>query len=538
MRGPIVWILARRFPAAPRCVYPRSVYIAAEDTGATGIDRLRNERDFYRVLVELGEAREIEPFLERTLALVTQIAGARRGYLEVQEGGPGNDTAVFSLAHGCTDEDLAEAKAAISSGVIARALATGDTVATLSALADPRFKDQRSVQKHRIEAVLCAPIGDPAFGVVYLQDRAAGGAFDEDDRARVEILARHVAPLADRLLTRRRQRDAGDAMRPLRARVALGDVIGTSAPLAEVVEQLVFAAPLDISVLLTGPTGTGKTHLARLLHRESRRAARPFVELNCAALPEPLLESELFGALPGAHSTAAKKTIGKVEAAEGGTLFLDEIGDLGLGAQAKLLQLLQSKEYFPLGSSKPTRANIRVVAATNADLEALVKDKRFRADLYYRLHVLTIRVPALAERPGDISILAEHFIAHACRTHSFPALTLSAAARRALESAEWPGNVRQLANTIESAVVQATRQSVQKIERSHIFRERDPAKLDDDEANLTWQAATRKFQARLLLRVLTETGWNITETARRLDIGRSHVYALIRAFGLEEPRGE
>jgi Nif-specific regulatory protein len=254
--------------------------------------------------------------------------------------------------------------------------------------------------------------------------------------------------------------------------------------------------------------------------------------LNCAALPENLVESELFGALPGAHSTATRRIEGKVAAAERGTLLLDEIGELALQAQGKLLQLLQSKEYYPLAANKAVHADVRLIAASNTDLQRAVAERRFREDLFYRLQVLPVRVPTLAERCEDIPELAAYFCRSACERHGLPLLELSRNAERALQSAEWPGNVRQLAHAVEAAAIRAAGEGVTRIERAHLFPEA-AAQPADASAPLTFQEATRRFQERLLRESLQATEWNVVETARRLDLARSHIYNLIRAFGLE-----
>jgi Nif-specific regulatory protein len=289
-----------------------------------------------------------------------------------------------------------------------------------------------------------------------------------------------------------------------------------------------------VSVLLTGETGTGKSQLARLIHLNSGRAAQPFVELNCATLPEALVESELFGAEAGAHSTATRRVEGKVRAAQRGTLFLDEVSELPLAVQAKLLQLLQSRTYYPLGSSKPTHADVRIIAASNVDLQAAVAEKKLREDLFYRLQVLPIRMPSLDERREDVAELAAHFVAATCAQHRFPAIRLSPTALRALECAEWPGNVRQLANTIEAGVIRAVGKGAAAVERPHLFPD-DPvhdSDSTDTPAGTTFQEATRRFQRTFLEEALRESGWNIAQTARRLDLARTYVYTLIRAFGL------
>jgi GAF domain-containing protein len=249
---------------------------------------------------------------------------------------------------------------------------------------DPRFRERESVRIGRIEEVLCAPVGDcPLRGVLYLQGRVSAGPFTADDREVAEIFARHLGPIVGRLLVRERERSTGDPTRGVRQRLRCGQLLGRSSAMARLLEQLASVAPLDVSVLLTGHSGSGKSLVARMIHDNSARRGNRFVEVNCATLPEHLIESELFGAVAGAHSTATGRIDGKVAAAEHGTLLLDEVSDLPLVAQAKLLQLLQSRTYYPLGSGRPTSADVRVIAATNSDLERAVADRRFRADLFY-----------------------------------------------------------------------------------------------------------------------------------------------------------
>ena len=495
--------------------------------------RLRSERDLYLRLLSLGAQKELEAFLPEALELLVEVTGAHQGYLELHD----QDDADHSwwIAHGFSPEEIERVRSAICKGIIAEALATGRTIVTPSASLDPRFRERDSVRSGRIEAVLCAPIGmDPPIGVLYLQRREFPGAFPEEEQAKVELVAEHLAPVADRLLARRRQDADTDSTRSLRVRLRLNNVIGRSDALASVLQQVALVAPLDVGVLLTGDTGTGKSQLARVIHENGPRSQHPFVEVNCAALPEGLIESELFGALPGAHSTASRRIEGKVAAAERGTLVLDEISELALPAQAKLLQLLQSREYYPLGSNKAVQADVRVIAAANADLRAAVREHRFREDLFYRLQVLPVRVPTLAERREDIPELARFFCAKVCERYRLARLTLSPAAVRALEATPWPGNIRELSHAVEAATIRAAGQGVGVVEQAHLF----PEAIDgpEDRKSGTFQDETRHFQTRLLRDTLEASNWNVVETARRLDLARSHVYNLIRAFGLDRQR--
>jgi Nif-specific regulatory protein len=322
----------------------------------------------------------------------------------------------------------------------------------------------------------------------------------------------------------------------LRFRGALraDDLIGRSPPMTDLLRQVALLAPLDVSVLLTGPSGTGKTHVARVMHASSPRAAGNFVELSCANLPDNLVESELFGSVPGAHSTAVRAVEGKVHAARGGTLLFDEIAELSLPAQAKLLQLLQSREYYPLGANRPRPADVRVIAATNCDLKARVARREFREDLFYRLHVVPVRVPSLAERRDDIPELAQHFCARACVRHRLPPLRLSQWTVMTAQAASWPGNIRELANAVEAAVIRAVGEDAREVEVRHLFPDRD-REQHPDSAPLNYREALRRFQTELVRGTLEDSNWNVAEAARRLALTRAHIYNLIQTLGLTRP---
>ena len=493
------------------------------------LEQVARERDLYKALMELTEEVDPEQFLRHALELIVGGASDTRGYLELFDPNHLGDGGYYSV--GFPEHELATVKTLVSHGIIAEAIASERVIATPSAVLDPRFRDRASVKQSGIDAVICAPIGkNPPRGVLYVQTARPSKDVLEEQAARIELIARHLAPIAEQVISRRRMQGSREVSE-LRDQLKAEEFVGTSASLLRLLQEVQAVANFDISVLLSGETGTGKSQLARLIHRNSRRANGPFIELNCAALPEHLVESELFGAMPGAHSTAARRIEGKVSAAAQGTLLLDEIAELSLPSQAKLLQLLQSKEYFPLGASRSQHADVRIIAASNVDLSEAVAEKRFRQDLYYRLQVLSIRLPTLAERRQDAALLAQYFCRRVQKVHGLPDVSLSPAALRAVESTEWPGNVRELAHRIEAAAIRAAGERLRQIEIIHLFP--DSGDPSGNSRALTFQEETRRFQTTLLERTLESCDWNVSEAARRLDLTRAHVYNLIKSFKLQ-----
>ena len=316
-------------------------------------------------------------------------------------------------------------------------------------------------------------------------------------------------------------------------------VVGNSPQMHEVVSRLQRIAPTDATVLIQGDTGTGKELIAQAIHQNSPRKNRPFVALNCAALSENILESELFGHVRGAFTDASADRIGKFEYAHGGTLFLDEVGDMPLPTQIKLLRVLESREITRVGSNEPIPVNVRILSPTNRDLEDAIAAGTFREDLYHRLKVLTVRLPRLAERAGDIPLLIEHFVKmHASRHHK-EITSMSNAARRRLTTFPWPGNVRQLKNAIESMVV---------VDYDGVLDLDDlPPELSDGDALPAPLEATPAEAAGLgelvgkplaeiegifIGETLQATGGNREEAAKLLGIGERTLYRKIKEFGL------
>ncbi len=319
---------------------------------------------------------------------------------------------------------------------------------------------------------------------------------------------------------------------------SMRSVVGRSAKLIETFRIIDRVAKTDCTVLITGESGTGKELVARAVHEHSNRATGPLVTVNCGAIPEALLESELFGHARGAFTGAAGARIGRIQAAEGGTLFLDEVGELPLSLQVKLLRVLQYKEYSPVGDGRVLTANIRVVAATNVDLEAAVREGTFREDLFYRLNVIHVRTPALKERDGDVRLLLDHFFDLARERLGRPDLTgFSLEARAALEAYEWPGNVRELENTLERAVLLSGGPLIdlndlpeRVLGRSGISRSVQTSLPD---VGIDLRRAVESFENQLIQQALERTGWNKKQAASLLGINRTTLVEMLKRKRLE-----
>jgi DNA-binding NtrC family response regulator len=315
-----------------------------------------------------------------------------------------------------------------------------------------------------------------------------------------------------------------------------GRMIGQSEPMRALAETIRRVAPTGAGVLIVGENGSGKELVASALHSQGPRSGRPLVVLNCAAVPGTLFESELFGHARGSFTGATEARRGKFQLADGGTLFLDEIGEVPLDLQAKMLRAIESGEVERVGGRGAERVDVRVIAATNRDLEAEVRAGRFRTDLYYRLLVVPIRVPSLRERREDIPELAAHFLAAACRRHHVRPKRLSEGALEALTAHSWPGNVRELRNAMERVSILAAGEEIGAGDLAFLA----PGGAGGDGAPaprgpFDLAAEMERHERALVLAVLERSGWRMTRAARELGLERSHLYKKLRALGIDRP---
>src|SRR5688572_1930106 len=334
-----------------------------------------------------------------------------------------------------------------------------------------------------------------------------------------------------------RQRRLEAENRALRAHVDRRlAMVGESYVMQQLREQIAMAAPTNGRVLIHGENGTGKELVARSVHSLSRRRGGPFIEVNCAAIPEELIESELFGHMKGAFTGALSDRRGKFELADGGTLFLDEIGDMSLKTQAKVLRALQEQIVEPVGGSASVKVDVRVIAATNKDLPTEIRGGRFREDLYFRLNVIPIFVPPLRDRDSDIPLLAEHFMADFAREYGRRVKRLDAGATTGLRSYRWPGNVRELRNVIERLMIMVPGDTIHFSDLAFLEGAGVATTVPEGEPAAPLHEARERFERDYILRALAAQHGNISRTAEVLGVERSNLYRKMKAFGIVPAR--
>jgi transcriptional regulator with GAF, ATPase, and Fis domain len=390
-----------------------------------------------------------------------------------------------------------------------------------------------SVTSARIQSLMAVPLAAPEgiLGTLYADTLQPGVTFDA---RHVEVLAAAASIAGSALADVRRLERLRAQNRRLEESFHTA-MVGDAPVMREVARRLARVAPTASTVLLRGESGTGKEMAARALHRGSPRSGRAFVAINCATLSETLLESELFGHEKGAFTGAVARKAGKIEAADGGTLFLDEVGELPLALQAKLLRVLQEREYERVGGSRPLRADVRLIAATNRDLERAIREGTFREDLFYRLNVISITLPPLRERREDVPRLALHFAALSSRAVGRPVDGFTPEARACLLRYDWPGNVRELANAVERAVVLGDGKLIRPEDLPESLLEtgaterggRGPGPVG------AYHESVNGFKKQLILDAVAAADGNVAEAAARLGLNPTYLHRLIRNFGLK-----
>ena len=485
----------------------KTVPFSIEDVDVKDFVTLHKDHQRLMLLYQFGRTinihlEDLHHLLEEILNAVFKTLDAERGFIALVDEKRGDLTC--ELVRGSAGDASLE-RVEVSKTIIHKVLREGIAILTINALKDSQFEKARSIQEYSIRSAICAPLvfRSEVLGVVYLDNRASAGVFSEEDLKFLMAIC-HQAGIAMGNARLHRQ-VVQENIRLEKALKPKLEILGESPQMKKVFGTMKKVAPSDITAIIQGETGTGKEIVAKAIHALSPRAEKPFVAVNCAAIPRELIESELFGHEKGAFTGAISTRLGKFQIADGGTIFLDEIGDMSLETQAKVLRTLEEKEFQRIGGTKSFKVDVRVIAATNKNLASEVEKKNFREDLFYRLNVVSVDLPALRDRKKDIIPLAEYFAGQEVK--------ISAQAKKLLLSYEWPGNVRELKNCIERAVVMGDGQLIQPEDLPHGLRTGGkviPAPLESME----------QMEEDHIIRVLRHTGWNKSDAARILGITR------------------
>ena len=477
-----------------------------------------------------NQTREIEPLLVQMAEAATRLFQCDRASIFLWD--RQNRLLIGRPALGVKGGEL---RVADDRGVVGRVLQSGQPMRVDDAAEPDVIDHQIGAQlSYRTRTLLCVPMQSRSaerLGVFELLNKTSG-KFTQEEEIELTELAAHAAVALENVQDRQRLMATN---RQLVEQAAEGVRLIGDCPAIESLRSIVGrVAQTDLAVLVGGENGTGKEVVAQTIHYQSRRRGQPFIALNCAAIPESLAESELFGHEKGAFTDAREARPGKFELASGGTLFLDEIGDLSLNCQAKLLRVLEEKVMVRVGGSVPIPSDARVLAATNQNLAEMVHEKRFREDLYFRLNIVTIDLPPLRERGSDILLLAEHFLRDFCRRARRAPPDLAAAACKRLTEHPWPGNVRELRNLMERLAYLTTGERIEAEDLAFILSpRREAASTADLGRNLA--DATTSFQSDYIRRTIQQLDGNMSRVAEQLGLHRSNLYRKMNQLGMQVP---
>ncbi len=468
--------------------------------------------DAYHKLFDFSEKlmhqRDLGELLDTLMDLVIEITNADKGFLILMEG----DTLDIKVARNLKRENISDAVSQLSDSIVAKVVQTRRAVIISDAMHDAEFQSAKSVMQLRLSSVICVPLLDRGrlLGLIYVGNDSIVDLFQEQMMRALTVFASQASLIIANALLLDELRVDNRRLHERLEQFRFGEIVGTSPVMQQVFRRVEKIAPTDISVLITGETGTGKELIAREIHTRSPRTGKPFITINCGAIPENLLESELFGHVKGAFTGAVATKQGKFQAADGGTLFLDEVGELQLELQVKLLRAIQERIVIRVGDTRPEPVDIRILAATNRDLEKEIAGGRFREDLYYRLNVVNLHLPPLRARGDDIVVVARYLLSRFTREFDAKVKGFSPNATVAMRKHSWPGNIRELENRIKKAIVLC-----------------DSTVIGPDDLGLTADVlpsimnladAKEKFQREYINEVLALNNGNRTKTARDLGV--------------------
>jgi transcriptional regulator with GAF, ATPase, and Fis domain len=484
-----------------------------EEAGETMADL-----DAYTKLYEFSERlihqRDLGELLDALMDAVIQITNADKGFLVLLEG----DTIDVKIARNLNRENIADAVSQLSDSIIAKVVRSRKPVIVSDAMRDDEFSAAKSVMQLKVSSVICVPLLDRGrlLGLIYVGNDSIRDLFQHDTLRILTVFSSQASLIVANALLLNELRVDNKRLSDRLEQYRFGEIVGTSPPMQQVFRKVEKIAATDISVLITGETGTGKELIAREVHHRSPRNGKPFITINCGAIPENLLESELFGHVKGAFTGAVANKQGKFQAADGGTLFLDEIGEMPIELQVKILRALQERVVYKVGDTRPETCDIRILAATNRDLEKEIAQGRFREDLYYRLNVVNVELPPLRARGEDVLVIARYLLSRYSREYDVKVKGMSPNAAVAIRKHAWPGNIRELENRIKKAIVLC---------ESSVIGPDDLGLTGDVLPQiLTLAEAKDKFQRDYINEVLALNNGNRTKTARDLGVDPRTVF--------------
>ena len=481
------------------------------------VARLERLVAFSRDLMADGDRDRI---FRKLLEAVVEMTGAEKGFLIAFKDGE----RCLAASHNVNAAGGALDLSRVSDSIIDRVVADRKALIVSDALRDSTFGTARSVVDLRLSSVMCVPLmgRSELLGVLYLGNDNVRSLFDQQDLSLLEVFASQAALLVQQALFLNELQVSNRNLKEQLQAVSQGGIIGSSAQMKEVFKVLRRMAPTDINVLVLGETGTGKELIARELHRLSTRREKPFIAVNCGAIPENLLESELFGHKRGAFTGAVADKIGTFEAANGGTIFLDEIGEMPMSLQVKLLRVLQERVIERVGDIQSRPLDIRVLSATNKNLQDEIRSGNFREDLFYRLNEVSLELPPLRDRGDDIAQIGQFLLNKYAEQYGSKARGFTVGCVNAMRSYYWPGNVRELENRIKKAVIMTDRAQLTPEDLGVVQREK--------KAIRPLAIAEEDFKKQYIREALDMNNWNKAQTARDLDVDPRTIFRYIEKF--------
>ncbi|HEY2405977.1 MAG TPA: sigma 54-interacting transcriptional regulator [Polyangiaceae bacterium] len=500
-----------------------------EEFAASEIAGLRRLHGFSERLMM---SRSVDELLETLLDDIIELTGAARGVVLLVDPSEGKESAPrVRASRNVQRESIEDASGVISDSIVRQVIETKRPIIVSDALTDTTFGKSESVIALQLSSVICAPLlsQGEVIGALYVANDEIKHLFDRRQLDLLTIFAAQASLILQNAMLLSALRADKEKLSAELEDKRFGEIIGACASMMEVFRKLQKVATTDISVLITGETGTGKELIAREIHRRSNRVNGPFITVNCGAIPENLIESEMFGHVKGAFTGAIASRAGKFQQADRGTLFLDEVGELPLALQVKLLRALQERIVIRVGDSRPEKCDIRIVAATNRNLDDMIKTGEFREDLYYRLNVVNLWLPPLRDRGDDVFIIAKALLSKYADELNSPVRGFSPQALAAIKKSNWPGNIRQLENRIKKALVLCDRTLL------------GPEDLDlGAEAQTTivpLEKAKEDFQRNYVLEVLERNNGNRTQTARDLGVDPRTIFRYLEKEQNPMPSG-